>query len=323
MIVYEKDGITIFNKNVLELYDSWEQPIVIISDGPYGISGFPGDLSSSQDLAKWYEPHIKCWSEKSTPMTTLWFWNTEIGWANTHPILEKNGWKYLNCHIWDKGIAHIAGNANTKTLRKFPVVTEVCVQYVKEPCFFVDHKSLSMQEWLRLEWEKTGLPLYKANEACGVKNAATRKYLTKCHLWYFPPVEAFIKLANYANTYGNPIKRPYFSIDGKKSLTGGDWQKLRSKFYCQYGVTNVWRYPPLNGEERIKIKSKSVHLNQKPLALMKLIIEACSDKGDLIWEPFGGLCTGAFASRILERRCLASEINPEFYHLSIKRFEHE
>ena len=45
------------------------------------------------------------------------------------------GWEYRCCHIWDKGIAHIAGNANTKTLRKFPVVTEVCVQYVKKTFF--------------------------------------------------------------------------------------------------------------------------------------------------------------------------------------------
>lgn len=33
------------------------------------------------------------------------------------------------------------------------------------------------------EWQRAGLPLYKANEACGVKNAATRKYLTQDWLW--------------------------------------------------------------------------------------------------------------------------------------------
>lgn len=321
MQLYQADNISIFNDDVLNLYSSWEPPVVIISDGPYGISGFPNDLSTAEELSDWYEPHIEKWSQKSTPKTTLWFWNTEIGWASVHPALKKSGWKFINCHIWDKGLAHIAGNSNTKTLRKFPVVTEVCVQYVKKPSFNLNGKNLSMREWLRYEWERTGIPFNKANEACGVKNAATRKYLTKCHLWYFPPVEAFVNLVNYANKHGDPSKRPYFSIDGKNSLTGSEWENFRSKFYCEHGITNVWATPPLNGRERIKNGSKSVHLNQKPLELMKRIIRASSDKNDLIWEPFGGLCSGALASKILERKCLAAEIDPYYYKLALRRFE--
>ena len=88
--------------------------------------------------------------------------------------------------IWNKGISHVAGNSNTKTLRKFPIVTEVCVQYVRKAEFYVGNRVMTMQEWLRYEWERTGLPLYKANEATGTKNVATRKYLTKDHLWYYP-----------------------------------------------------------------------------------------------------------------------------------------
>ncbi len=315
-----KDRIKLYNADVLNLYDLWEKPDVIISDGPYGISGFEGDTSNPSDLKNWYLPHIIKWTEKSTPLTTLWFWNTEIGWANVHPILENFGWKFVNCHIWDKGKSHIAGNVNSKTLRKFPVVTEVCVQYVKEAKFNIGEKVLSMKEWLRYEWERTGLPLYKANEACGVKNAATRKYLTKCHLWYYPPADAFDKLVCYANKYGKEEGKPYFSISGLNPLTGKDWEKFRSKFYCEYGITNVWKLPPLNGNERIKIKLKSVHLNQKPLELMRLIIRASSDENDIVWEPFGGLFSGALAAYELNRKCFAAEIKNEFYQIGIRRF---
>jgi len=319
--VFKKEDVVIYHADVTSLYDRWESPVVIISDGPYGVSGFSGDLPSPDELPKWYEPHIKAWSEKSTPLTTLWFWNTEIGWAKVHPILEKYGWRYVNCHIWDKGISHVAGNSNTKTLRKFPVVTEVCVQYVKEATFEVNGQKLTMQEWLRYEWKRTGLPFHKANEACGVKNAATRKYLAKDHLWYYPPVSAFEKLINYANEYGNPKGRPYFSIDGKKPLTGDEWAKMRAKFYCKPGITNVWREPPLNGKERIKINGKSIHLNQKPLKLMELIIESSSDKGDLVWEPFGGLCTAAIAAYKLGRKCYSAEIWREFHEIAVRRLQ--
>lgn len=116
-------SIHLFNGDALELYDSWETPTVIVSDGPYGVNGFPGDLVAPDGLDKWYEPHIKRWSELSTPLTTLWFWNTEVGWATVHPILEKYGWTYVSCCIWDKGMSHVAGNTNTKTIRHLPVVT--------------------------------------------------------------------------------------------------------------------------------------------------------------------------------------------------------
>ncbi len=309
------DGITLYHADVLSLYSNWSSPTVIVSDGAYGLGLFPGDPKDATGLTNWYLPHIQAWSEKATPQTTLWFWNTELGWATVHPLLAAYGWKYVSCHIWDKGIAHVAGNTNTKTLRKFPVVTEVCVQYVRETRI----GGLTLRDWLRQEWLRTGLPLYRANEACGVKNAATRKYLTNDHLWYFPPPEAFGQMVDYANRLGNPEGKPYFSNNGETSLTVEEWALYRSKFYCKHGITNVWREPPLNGDERVKAGNRSLHINQKPLKLMEMIIEASSDAGDYVWEPFGGLCTAAVAAHRLQRRCLSAEKEKKFFDMAVTR----
>jgi site-specific DNA-methyltransferase (adenine-specific) len=314
-------NIHMYCGDAADYYKKWESPTVIICDGPYGVNGFPGDLVSHKGLDDWYEPHVKMWSEKATPLTTLWFWNTEVGWATVHPVLEKYGWTYVSCCIWDKGMSHVAGNANTKTIRHLPVVTEVCVQYVKKPSFSIDGDELSMQEWLRYEWTRTGIPFSKTNEACGVKNAATRKYFTKCHLWYMPPADAFEKIADYANTYGKEGGRPYFSIDGKNTITKNEWANLRSKFYCPIGVTNVWRERQLRGKERLKSNQKAIHLNQKPLTLIKRTVEMSSDKGDIIWDPFAGLCTTAIASIELERTCYCAEINPDVYKIAMDRVQ--
>ena len=300
------NNIHLYCSDAMEVYDKWKSPVAIICDGPYGVNGFPGDLVSYNGLAEWYEPHIKKWSEFSTPLTTLWFWCTEVGWATVHPVLEKYGWEYVSCCVWDKGMSHVAGNTNTKTIRHLPVVTEVCVQYVKRPIFTVDEKKMSMKEWLRYEWLRTGLPLSRTNEACGVKNAATRKYFTKCHLWYMPPAEAFEKIASYANEFGDEKEKPYFSINGKTPITKNEWAQMRSKFYCPIGVTNVWQVPQLRGSERLKINQKAIHLNQKPLELIKRTIEMVSDVNDVIWDPFAGLCTTAVASAELGRTCFGS-----------------
>jgi site-specific DNA-methyltransferase (adenine-specific) len=324
--VCTRDQVTIHFDHAENLYPDWPAPTCIISDGPYGVSGFPGDNRKAESLAEWYEPHIKAWSNYSTPETTLWFWNTEVGWATVHPVLVANGWEYRCCNVWDKGLGHVAGNANTQTLRKFPVVTEVCVHYVKRAMFQVGGRCLTMQEWLREEWKRTGLAFRLANEACGLLNAGTRKYLTADHLWYYPPADAFVKLTQYANEHGDPAGRPYFSLDGQRPVSGRSWAKLRAKFRCDVGVTNVWREPQVSGSERIqgtrnamKYKFSSLHGSQKPLKFIELAIRASTDEGDVVWEPFGGLCPGAIVSYHFRRRYYGAEIIREFYAAAVER----
>lgn len=323
---YRRGEVSLSYAPAESLYDEWPSPTCILSDGPYGVNGFPGDQREHESLAEWYRPHVQAWSRRSTPETTLWFWNTEVGWASVHPVLVSAGWEYRCCNIWDKGMSHVAGNANTQTLRKFPVVTEICAHYVKSAEFQIDGRRATMQEWLRHEWSRTGLPFRLANDACGVLNAATRKYLTADHLWYFPPAESFVRLADYANRAGDPQGRPYFSVDGREPISGAQWERMRAKFHCDLGVTNVWREPQVSGSERIrgdrsgmKYKFRSLHGSQKPLKFVDLAIRAATDPGDVVWEPFGGLCPGAVVSHRLQRRCHAAEIVPEFYLAAVER----
>lgn len=306
--------------NSLDLYSKWESPTVIISDGGYGVLGFEGDTSDHLTLPEWYESHVRAWSERARPATTLWFWNSEIGWAAVHPILEKYGWRYINCNIWNKGKGHIAGNVNTNRIRRFPVVTEVCVQYVFEAR--VNGKLL--KEWLLSEWKRTCLPLRDANRACGVADAAVRKYLDRGHLWYYPPPDMFVKMQEYANFHGKPAGRPYFSLNGVQPATEAEWRTMRSRFQCPHGVTNVWDRPALRGTEREKVdglNGKAIHLNQKPFDLISMLIKASSDPKDVIWEPFGGLFTGCLAARNLGRRAYGGEIDPAYFHYGVQRIK--
>lgn len=315
------DGsVTLALGNSLDLYQKWPTPNVIVSDGAYGILGFEGDTSDHLNLPSWYEPHVRAWSEHATGQTTLWFWNSEIGWAVVHPVLERYGWRYVNANIWNKGKAHIAGNVNTAKIRRFPVVTEICVQYEFEPRI----DNLTLQHWLYREWKRTGLPMRKANEACGVADVAVRKYLDQGHLWYFPPPEMFEKMAKYANEHGDPVGRPYFSRDGVSPMTRQEWSAMRSTFHCPMGITNVWERNPLKGEERIRvpeISGKAAHLNQKPLDLMTMIICASSDVGDVIWEPFGGLFSASLAAKLNGRKAFAGETDPTYFQLGLMRLQ--
>ena len=306
----------------LDVYHSWPTPTTIVSDGAYGVLGFEGDTSDHLGIPEWYEQHVMAWSKAATPQTTLWFWNSEIGWAAAHPILEKHGWRYVNANIWNKGKGHIAGNVNTQKIRRFPVVSEVCVQYVFEARI----DGLLLKQWLLREWKRSKLAVRKANEACGVKDAAVRKYLDQGHLWYYPPADMFERMQRYANEHGAPEGRPYFSVDGKKPLSGEEWLGFRSKFNCPHGVTNVWDRNALRGKERFKVNGsngKAVHLNQKPLDLMTQIIEASTEENDVIWEPFGGLFSASVAARRLNRQSYGAEIDPTYFHYACERLTEE
>lgn len=319
--LFTREHSSLFLGDALDFYAQWPKPTVIISDGPYGLGSYPGDPPTPEGLAEWYGPHITAWSECALPSTTLWFWNSELGWAMVHSLLTSSGWDYRSCHTWDKGIGHIAGNCNGQTLRKFPVTTEVCVQYVKRVNFTVGKRTLSMKQWLRYEWQRSGLPLSKTNEACGVRNAATRKYFTQCHLWYFPPPDAFEALARYANRHGKQNRRPYFSLNGRTPLTREEWGLMRAKFNFVSGVTNVWHEPAVRGAERLKKDYKCLHMNQKPLKIIELCIAATSDKSDVVWEPFGGLCSASIAAHKLQRHSYAAEIKPNYFQIATKRLD--
>lgn len=319
--------------NVLDVYPRWQAPDLIISDGAYGVRGFRGDTVSSEGLVDWYAPHVAQWSKHAKPSTSLWFWNTEVGWATVHPLLEANGWEYVQLVTWDKGLSHIAGNVNGNTIRQFPVVTEVSALYRRKLMLPAENGgTLGVQEWLRAEWKRSGLPYCKANDACGVKNAATRKYLTGDWMWYWPPGDMVERMAAYAKIHGQPTNRPYFSIDGKTEITADRWDSLRAVWNHVNGITNVWSRPPLHDSERLKgtlqrsaprvykpSRQSAAHLNQKPLDFMYRQVHAASNEGDVVWEPFGGLASASVAAVLSGRFAYVAETDEEFQNLALGR----
>ncbi len=323
----------IFHGNVLEAYQNWPSPDLIISDGAYGVRGFRGDTVDVSSLGEWYLPHLLEWSKKAKPSTSLWFWNTEEGWATMHPLLVSHGWDFVQLAIWDKGLAHVAGNVNGKTIRQLPVVTEVSALYRRRLLLNTeDGRALGAKEWLRYEWERSGIPLCKANEACGVKSAATRKYLTKDWLWYWPPGECVQAMAEYCRTNGPASDRPYFSLDGRSPVTAAEWDGLRAVWNHRNGITNVWSRPPLADSERFKgtmersaprmhrpTRFSCAHLNQKPLDLMSIQVNAASNEGDVVWEPFGGLASASVSSILLGRIPYTAEVDDLFASIAEDR----
>jgi len=57
-----------------------------------------------------------------------------------------------------------------------------------------------------------------------------------------------------------------------------------------------------------------------PVALPEFVIEAYSDAGDIVFEPFGGSGSTMLAAQRSGRQCRSVEIAPEYVDVAIKRF---
>jgi DNA modification methylase len=128
-------------------------------------------------------------------------------------------------------------------------------------------------------------------------------------------------MVEYANENGDPDGKPYFAPEGENPITAEEWERYRAKFDCPAGVTNVWEHPQVNGSERLEDEDGTLHINQKPIKLMSRVIKASTEQEDVIWEPFGGLCTATVAAKQLNREAYAAEIVDKFYKAATERIK--
>ena len=82
-------------------------------------------------------------------------------------------------------------------------------------------------------------------------------------------------------------------------------------FHSQYD-NGVYRHPICHDKGRF-------HETQKPIALIKELIEKHSNEGDLVMDCFSGSGTTAIACILTNRRFCGCEISKEYYDKSIDR----
>jgi len=82
-------------------------------------------------------------------------------------------------------------------------------------------------------------------------------------------------------------------------------------------MRSVWAINTPQGIE----KTFGKHPTQKPIELLKRIVLASTNKGDLILDPFTGSSTTGLAAYLLGRKFIGIDTEKEYLDLSIKRFE--
>jgi DNA modification methylase len=84
--------------------------------------------------------------------------------------------------------------------------------------------------------------------------------------------------------------------------------------------TNVWSYPGMNSFGAERTEALAMHPTVKPVALVEDAILDCSNRGDVVLDPFIGSGTTIVASEQTGRICYGMELDPRYVDVAVERF---
>ena len=83
---------------------------------------------------------------------------------------------------------------------------------------------------------------------------------------------------------------------------------------------SCWALPLVQGKERLHGKDRrALHPTQKPEEILKRIIVASSNKGDLVLDPFLGSGTTAVVAKNLGRNWIGIEKSKKYVEMAKRR----
>ena len=91
----------------------------------------------------------------------------------------------------------------------------------------------------------------------------------------------------------------------------------RSPEFCNY--SNVWSFLPVTHSSGRKNNQSGIHPTEKPLEVMKRLVEMCSPIGGVVLDPFIGSGTTAIACLETGRDFIGVEKNEGYYQVALDR----
>jgi site-specific DNA-methyltransferase (adenine-specific) len=188
----------------------------------------------------------------------------------------------------DKGMRAVSGRA-TKNYKMFPNTTESCLFIIKDSKPFIRKTLKERQKALNLSSKEINEALGVASYGGGMWSIYAGNNICE----QVPTAELWEKLQNILK----------FDIP---------YSKIAQTFNPQMGITDVWRDIDFYQEKRF-------HPTQKPIKLIKRLIQASSNENDLVLDPFGGSGATALACLALKRQFITIELDENYYQIITDR----
>lgn len=271
-----------------------------VVDGPYNMRKADWDkFPSWEAFREFYKPLWEQLDRVLRDNCSLYVFGTFEGLAALKQDLDGlgGGWAYASAVTLNKG--PVWKQVSNQQARSWPACAEYLLMYARERVDIsalawdgVTREDNSIRAYLNAERERAGVTVREIAEAYQrVTGSRTVTGMAGhwfgCSQWAFPTAENYHWLRDLFNARGN----------GSGPYLRREYEDLRYTFNPERGVTDVWDVPICAGKERVKdADGNTAHAAQKPLEVIRRIIRASSNPGDVVIDPFGGSGTTAVAA---------------------------
>ena len=147
------------------------------------------------------------------------------------------------------------------------------------------------------------------NQVTGTKNVVSRHYFTYSQ-WVFPTEELYKKLQSINDAV---FQKEYVVFQKEYAELQKEYAELLRCFKPKKNFTDVWTFNITSSSE------DTYHPTQKPISLIRRIIDTSSKEGDVVLDPFLGSGTTAVACKMLNRRFIGFDISQDYVNIANKR----
>ena len=162
-----------------------------------------------------------------------------------------------------------------------------------------------LRAYLAGERDRAGFTSRQVDEA--LDNFMSGHYFG-CSQWALPTAENYAKMRQLFNsTGGEYLRREYEDLRREYEDLRREYEDLRPTFNNPGRVSSVWPGPPAK---------RNGHETPKPEWLLRRIIEATTNEGDLVFDPFMGSGTTAVVAKQTGRHFIGCDISPAYVEMA-------
>ena len=132
--------------------------------------------------------------------------------------------------------------------------------------------------------------------------------------WTHEPILYACRLETNCNYYGDRKQKTFIANAKLQDLHDKTKEELLEILETVQRNSTVW-------EEKKDAPSTYVHPTQKPVKLPARAIINGSQKGDILYEPFGGSGSTILAAIQLKRKIISTELDPRYVQVILERIK--
>jgi site-specific DNA-methyltransferase (adenine-specific) len=310
----------------LELLPKIESNTVdlVVIDPPYNINIDEWDnLGTVNEYLNWFENVVDELVRITRKNGSIYIFGDFRYIADIKVMMNKKDVGLTSWIIWDKG-----SKAQNST-RSYVNISEHCLFFVKgiKKDLNIPTEINTVREYLRAEKKKSGVTNKEFNlmfsdfyKKEGCKDRSVIEHYFSEMQWVFPSEEIYKEILQKTGYFQRDyfeLKKEYknlvFTFNADDIRVPRNQKDKRDFRNEKQLLTNVWYY---NNKQEMTLYD---HPTVKPIDMIRTIIKASSNKGDLVLDCFGGSGTTAIACLHEKRQFIVMEKEQKYYDIILKR----